>query len=686
MAQSGAQPGKRRVMGRMDIGSSDSPSSTLTPSATRPRMLRTAPGSAASSSFSTPTATSARTPTMSGRAKVDMSAYASSPSIASTPTAAGNSAMSPPLTRNASYTSARAHGITSPSIGGASASGPVARPSTSAGVAVRASSIISSPESRGEDQSFVSLRSHKARGHNRSIDLGSHASLPPSPSLSGRPDATLSNGPTSFRAPLPRAQTVINVRASAAPTPPRSRTPSPSNLEPGRFPDRSGQSLAPAYESPQELHEASGPTTASSSLSTSPRFLEAPLREGGAPLLRRRSSLASATSSTAQRSSPAVGDAKGAATSSTVGRSHARSNSAFQRPSIPKPIATSQPAFASSSGPASPRTSAPPPLLNRASFASSVGSSHDANSGLRSPTSEVSSISAAVLAEAEGARNNRKLLDLEITNKSLMAINAALEATKLKQAREIRELKRRLREGRGATMGPDEIAAQLASSLSDDDDEGDYFEDADDDGEEDAELEAAHQRCKTLIDSMVSRARQAILSKYVHEDAGLGGKVLHPLELEQMRREAEGERADEQDEEADLEGEGEGVGDVTDQTYGDVSAMSSRATTPQHPTHAGEDGDGGGVEADTRPNTSGEADDADDADESRDGSDASRDESLSQTTPEIEVDSSFVSEDDEGAGASPGKGLHGMTRTFPLESSPSRPAAVEQGHGDVSID
>lgn len=44
------------------------------------------------------------------------------------------------------------------------------------------------------------------------------------------------------------------------------------------------------------------------------------------------------------------------------------------------------------------------------------------------------------------ARVNRKILDLEISNSSLLAINARLERTKLKQASEIRELRKKMRE------------------------------------------------------------------------------------------------------------------------------------------------------------------------------------------------------------------------------------------------
>lgn len=155
-----------------------------------------------------------------------------------------------------------------------------------------------------------------------------------------------------------------------------------------------------------------------------------------------------------------------------------------------------------------------------------------------SPSSETPR-SPSEAGEAEEARFNRKLLDLEITNKSLMAINSALEVTKLKQAKEIRELKRRLREGRGPSEGLVHRDSTGSGIFSDDEDL-DTEDDEDNDllVREDPELEAAHQRCKDLVDNMVEQARKAILAEY-DEPESSRGKVLHPVEVEEMRREAE---------------------------------------------------------------------------------------------------------------------------------------------------
>ncbi|KAK7058489.1 hypothetical protein VNI00_002123 [Paramarasmius palmivorus] len=46
------------------------------------------------------------------------------------------------------------------------------------------------------------------------------------------------------------------------------------------------------------------------------------------------------------------------------------------------------------------------------------------------------------------AKSNRKIADLEISNRSLLAINSMLESTRNRQAKEIRELRRKLRESR----------------------------------------------------------------------------------------------------------------------------------------------------------------------------------------------------------------------------------------------
>jgi len=212
--------------------------------------------------------------------------------------------------------------------------------------------------------------------------------------------------------------------------------------------------------------------------------------------------------------------------------------------------------------------------------------------GLLSPTFETSSsnlntplLSPQEESAAAEAKKNRKILDLEITNKSLLAINAGLEVTKLKQAKEIRDLKRKVRQslaGGGtlsshSNMNSDtggekrrrrrkRVSGEEGDGNGNSEEEGqEFYQDADDfdsdfdseeeDEEEDEEgnpeLEAAHVRCKTLIDNMVVLARQSILAKYVHEEEikESGTKVLHPLELELIEEEKRKKREEEMEKE-----------------------------------------------------------------------------------------------------------------------------------------
>ncbi|PWN23374.1 hypothetical protein BCV69DRAFT_276072 [Microstroma glucosiphilum] len=173
-----------------------------------------------------------------------------------------------------------------------------------------------------------------------------------------------------------------------------------------------------------------------------------------------------------------------------------------------------------------------PPTVESFSFprrASQTSASGLASSAFLSPTSEHPSSSNALTLEYAQLRVERKIADLEITNKSLMAINSGLEVTKHRQGRELRDLKRRIREGRGMTLGPGEIAAGAAAALSPgsryrvpDDEDDDYFGEEDDEedeqAKEDPELEAAHIRCRDLIDAMLNTAREAILSRYIPEE------------------------------------------------------------------------------------------------------------------------------------------------------------------------
>ncbi|CAO1629278.1 unnamed protein product [Parajaminaea phylloscopi] len=212
------------------------------------------------------------------------------------------------------------------------------------------------------------------------------------------------------------------------------------------------------------------------------------------------------------------------------------------------------------------------PLANRDGLPSTSASTAWSTPppALLSPTSETSSSNIytdgqnAAGLEYATLRVERKIADLEITNKSLMAINSGLEVTKHRQQRELRDLRKRLRDGRGLSPGsvdredasragrrPFTSAAQDDATLGSDDD------DADDDSlsdlgalppREDPELEAAHQRCKALIDAMLDQARTAILSSAPADvREGSGVKVLSVGEVREI------EEADRLEEEGGME-------------------------------------------------------------------------------------------------------------------------------------
>ncbi|KAG6886770.1 hypothetical protein C0992_002441 [Termitomyces sp. T32_za158] len=92
-------------------------------------------------------------------------------------------------------------------------------------------------------------------------------------------------------------------------------------------------------------------------------------------------------------------------------------------------------------------------------------------------------------------KSNRKIADLEITNRSLLAINASLESTKHKQAKEIRDLRRRLRESRLVPPAPAAVDDPAPTDDSDDDnyDDDDVF-----------------TRIKSMLDNLLQSGRSAL--------------------------------------------------------------------------------------------------------------------------------------------------------------------------------
>ena len=176
--------------------------------------------------------------------------------------------------------------------------------------------------------------------------------------------------------------------------------------------------------------------------------------------------------------------------------------------------------------------------------------------------------------------------DLEITNRSLMTINSSLEAAKHRQAKEIRDLRRRLRESR-LILPPKTyrlVTGQAGNTPSDanPDDEDD---DSDDETEELSALDAekindeGFKRCRGLLETLLEDGRRALESK--PEDFEVeprsAAKVLH---AEELRSEADPDERDRHDDDADAS-----MLSVEHDSEDEVEGLVSiRITTPLPPS------------------------------------------------------------------------------------------------------
>jgi len=135
--------------------------------------------------------------------------------------------------------------------------------------------------------------------------------------------------------------------------------------------------------------------------------------------------------------------------------------------------------------------------------------------------------------EALAAKSSRKIADLEITNNSLLAINATLEAEKHRLSKEVRDLRRRLRGQRlsllpqsyRALVRHEQRAAALSSPAS-----GEHpastealplaagqiniFADEDEDLDDDEDVlqqpDPAYERVTALVDALLFHATKAL--------------------------------------------------------------------------------------------------------------------------------------------------------------------------------
>ncbi|GJE89588.1 hypothetical protein PsYK624_056920 [Phanerochaete sordida] len=115
------------------------------------------------------------------------------------------------------------------------------------------------------------------------------------------------------------------------------------------------------------------------------------------------------------------------------------------------------------------------------------------------------------------AISNRKIADLEITNKSLLVINSQLESTKHKQAKEIRDLRRKLRESLLVLPPSVYRAAKLSLEVEEVVEEDAEEEEEDDDLEEEVDLESTktkadeiYNHCRLMLDDLLAVGRKAL--------------------------------------------------------------------------------------------------------------------------------------------------------------------------------
>ncbi|KAJ7597440.1 hypothetical protein C8J56DRAFT_319503 [Mycena floridula] len=128
------------------------------------------------------------------------------------------------------------------------------------------------------------------------------------------------------------------------------------------------------------------------------------------------------------------------------------------------------------------------------------------------------------------AKSNRKIADLEITNQSLLAINASLEATRHRQAKEIRELRRKLRESR-LSLPPRAFKAVKSSDVEE---ESDGDDEEDEEELEEGATDKAYLRIKLLLDGLLTSGRTALESEpadLLPQGTKAGAKVLSAEEV-----------------------------------------------------------------------------------------------------------------------------------------------------------
>ncbi|KAG1757230.1 hypothetical protein EDB19DRAFT_1900771 [Suillus lakei] len=128
------------------------------------------------------------------------------------------------------------------------------------------------------------------------------------------------------------------------------------------------------------------------------------------------------------------------------------------------------------------------------------------------------------------AKSDRKIADLEITNKSLLVINGSLETTKNRQAKEIRDLKRKLRESR--LILPPKAFRAVESLAREEEVEG---EDDDDSEEGEDGPDEVYVRVKDMLEGLLESGRKALERTPNDFRQGLSAKVLNADEVRSWR-------------------------------------------------------------------------------------------------------------------------------------------------------
>lgn len=164
----------------------------------------------------------------------------------------------------------------------------------------------------------------------------------------------------------------------------------------------------------------------------------------------------------------------------------------------------------------------PPPSPPSPVFARSVSESSLDGDGVVNGTSRASEDETEGAERAE-AKSNRKMADLEITNRSLTAINSTLEATRHRQAKEIRELRRKLRESR--LILPPSTYQQLKSEEEEEEDEEEVSEDDSDIVKGNGPGNEGYQRVRLLLENLIETGKRALESTPSDFGTGAGTKV-----------------------------------------------------------------------------------------------------------------------------------------------------------------